>query len=517
MKRRTFVQRLAATGIVLPMTMGFPRLRAFAKSPGPSQFARISGAANNNVLVLIRLAGGNDGLNTVVPYTSSDYYTARKQGSADNLSIAADTVVKLAGSNTLGLHPNLAPLAEFFTEKKLAIVENVGYPNQNLSHFRSTDIWLSASDYNVYENAGWYAKYLEELYPDYPDVLPKDPFAIELGTYLSTTLIGEKNNMGIAVADLSYIPGLPGSDPVADTHAGQEEEYVKQIALQANLFANSIIEAGKKQTTNKVTYPSGNTLGTSLAAISRLIAAGLGTQMYIVNVGGYDTHTNELAAHVTLHTQLAGALSAFQRDLEAFGTDTKVATMTISEFGRRVASNGTGTDHGSAAPLFVLGKGVNGGIYGNDPNLTNLEGNGNIRMEYDFRQIYASVLGQWFGAPEDVIQPKALPRHFDQLPLFQTSASSADAASVATAILQVGQNYPNPAVASTVVPIFGVKAGMDARISLYTTDGRRVLAESVVPGQTSVTLDTRGLPTGTYIYELTAGDQRRSRTMVVAR
>lgn len=514
MKRRTFIQRLAGTGIVLPIAMGFPRMRAFAKSPAGSQFMRLASSTNDHVMVMIRLAGGNDGLNTIVPYQNDVYYTARKRGTADDLSIAAEQVLKLPGNDRLGFHPALQPLVELYNEKKMSIVQNVGYPGQNLSHFRSTDIWLSGSDWNVYDSAGWYAKYLEEIYPDYPDVLPKDPFAIELGTFLSTTLIGEKNNMGVSVADLSYIPGQPGVDPVRDTHAGEEEEYVREIARQSNIFSNAIIAAALKVPANRVTYPAGNNLALALSGIAKLIAGGLGTQMYIVNVGGYDTHTNQLAAQQTLHASLAAAVLAFQRDMEAFGLDNRVCTMTISEFGRRVASNGTGTDHGSAAPLFVFGTGVQGGFIGNEPNLTDLEAPGNIKMQYDFRQVYASVLGQWYGATEDLISPKALPRTFQQLPIFKVTSSGVAAPENITT-LQLGQNFPNPAKEMTTIPIDGVLTADGATLTLYTTDGRRVLSERIGPGQRSVDIPTRSLASGTYVYELSSAGQRRSRTMVV--
>jgi uncharacterized protein (DUF1501 family) len=517
MKRRSFLQKLASTGIVLPIAMGFPRMRAFAKSPKGSPFMRLASSTNDHIMVLIRLAGGNDGLNTVVPYTNGDYYKARAQGTPDDISIAANAVTKLPGSNTLGLHPSLAPLAALYGEKKMTIVQNVGYPNQNLSHFRSTDIWLSGSDADVYDNAGWYAKYLEEKYPDYPDVLPNDPFAIEFGTYLSTTLIGDKGNMGIALADLSYIPGVPGVDPVRPTHAGDEEEYVRQIALQSNIFSNSIIAAALKQATNKVTYPdaAANPLAGALSGIAKLIAGGLGTQMYIVNVGNYDTHSGQLDQQAKLHKLFAEAVVPFQRDLEAFGLDDRVCMMTISEFGRRVESNGTGTDHGSASPLFVIGSGVLGGILGHDPDLGNLEGPGNLKMQYDFRQVYASVLGQWFGAEEDQIAPKALPRHFDQLPIFKTEGT-VSVPSETLATFQLGQNYPNPAATSTRIPVDGIAAGMDARLTLYDMNGRELLARPVAPGETSVELSARSLPSGTYVYELAAGGVRRTRTMIVA-
>jgi len=514
MKRRTFIQRLAGTGVIVPVALGFPRLRAFAKAPSGSLFAKLGMAANDNVMVMIRLAGGNDGLNTMVPYTNDTYYTARKAGTADDLSIAASSVLKLPGYDTLGLHPSLAALLPLYAEGKMTVVQNVGYPNQNLSHFRSTDIWLSGSDWNVYQNSGWYARYLEELYPDYPDVLPAEPFAIELGTYLSTTLVGEQQNMGIAVADLSYVPGQPDPDPVRATHAGEEEAYVREVMRQSNIFANSIIAAAGRQTTNMVPYPTGS-LSAGLAAIARLIAAGMKTQMYIVNVGGYDTHTNQLATQATLHQNLADAVAAFQRDLEAFQIDNRVCLMTVSEFGRRVASNGTGTDHGSAAPLFVFGSGVIGGILGSDASLTDLEGPGNIKMEIDFRQVYASVLAQWYGAADDQLTP-ALPREFQQVPIFDPlSPGSVGTGTTAAHGVTLGQNVPNPASVTTTIPFERLRS--DGHLTLYSLDGRRFLAHEVEAGQSSLSLNVTALPAGTYLYELDVDGRRQARQMVITR
>ena len=324
--------------------------------------------------------------------------------------------------------------------------------------------------------------------------------------------------MGIALADLSYIPGVPGVDPVRNTHAGEEEEYVRQIALQSNIFSNAIIAAALKQTANKVAYPDAatNPLAGALAGIAKLIAGGLTTQMYIVNVGNYDTHSGQLDQQAKLHKLFAEAVVPFQRDLEAFGLDDRVCMMTISEFGRRVESNGTGTDHGSASPLFVIGSGVQGGIIGHDPDLGDLEGPGNLKMQYDFRQVYASVLGQWYGAEEGEIAPKALPRHFDQLPIFKTQGTvSVPTETLAT--FGLGQNYPNPAATATRIPVEGITGGMDARLTLYDMTGRAIMTQPVAPGETSVELNARSLPSGTYLYELTAGGLRRTRTMIVAR
>ncbi|MGE3802866.1 MAG: DUF1501 domain-containing protein, partial [Candidatus Kapaibacterium sp.] len=489
MKRRKFIQRVASTGIVLPIAFGFPRLRAFGQSPKGSPFTRLMAAENDHIFVIIRLAGGNDGLNNVIPYANDLYYNARFAGTADDLSIPANQVVKLPDSDTMGLHPSFQPLLDLYGEGKMTLVQNVAYPGQNLSHFRSTDIWLSGSDANVFDDAGWYAKYLEAKYPDYPEVLPASPFAIEFGNFLSTTLIGEENNMGIAVGNLDYIPGLPGNDDIASTKAGEEEAYVREVIRQSNIFSNAVLAAYVGGTDNSGHYTNASgTLGQGLAAVARMIQGGLGTRMYILNVGGYDTHTNQLTTHANLLSQLANAIKEFQRDLETLGLADRVCAGTISEFGRRVQSNGTGTDHGEAAPAFFFGHGVNGGIIGTDPNLSDLTGPGNLKMEYDFRQLYASILGQWYEATDSELAP-ALPHTFEQLPIFKVSGSSVTDTDALAAGFTIGQNAPNPARSRVSIPVGGVKSGMNARFSLYTVEGRELLAQPVNPGQTSVEVD----------------------------
>ena len=510
MKRRTFIQQLAATGMILPVSLGFPRLRAFAQAPPGSEFMKLASVDNDVITVIIRLAGGNDGLNTVVPYTNAEYYKLRTDGS---LFIKDTDVLKLSGNSSMGLHPSLAGLKTLYEEQKVSIIQNVGYPNQNFSHFRSTDIWLSGTDADVFDTSGWYAKFLEELYPDYPGVLPTDPFAIELGTFLSSTLIGRKNNMGIAISNVDYIPDQPDDMPEPTTHVGIEEAYVREIIKQTNIFTSRIIESASKQTKNMVTYPANNQLATGLAGIARIMAGGLKTQMYIVNVGGYDTHSNQLTQHANLHKQFADAVLAFQRDLEAFGLDKRVCMMTISEFGRRAISNGSGTDHGSAAPLFVIGSGVNGGFIGADPNLNALQGTGNIPMVHDFRQIYASLLGQWYGAGEELYVPSALPRSFAQLPIFKKLSTSISEQN--TSNLQLGMHFPNPANEYTVIPVGGIYSGMHGNLKIFTPEGRFISEYNILPGTESIEIDTRSLPSGMYLYSLQCGNKELTQTMIV--
>ncbi len=513
MKRRSFLRHLGSAGLVLPITLRAQNVTAFAQTMGASPFARAAFGEQDRVIVILRLFGGNDGVNTVVSYHDESYYKARTEGGAD-VSVRPEFVLPLPDSATLGFNENLVRLQQLYREGKVAVVQNVGYPNQNLSHFRSTDIWLTASDPDRFQASGWYARYLEHRYPEYPDLLPSDPYAIELGTTLGLSLVGQRHDMGIALFDLSYVPERPDpGDPVLLSR-DEEELYLRQLQQQVNVFSGSILDASARAPENMV-FPTDTTLGRDLATVARLIAGGLGTQMYVVNIDGFDTHHNHRARHNQMLGHLGECIYRFQRDLEAFGIDHRVTTMTISEFGRRVTTVGNGTEHGAAAPMFVVGSGVNGGLIGHDPDMDDLDGDGSLKMEFDFRQVYASVLGQWFGASDREIDA-ALPRQFAQLPIFKHGGASSALGAAAASALVLGQSVPNPAHESAMIPFDGVPGGAGAVLALYRLDGQRVLVLPVMPGERSVTVDTRALPSGTYLYELVAGPLRRARTMIVA-
>jgi uncharacterized protein (DUF1501 family) len=510
MKRRTFIQRAASAGIMLPAMWGLNPLRAFAHGAGSSPFRRLLAGENDRVLVLVRFFGGNDGLNTLVPFRDDRYYQLRGAGTEIDLSIPPNTLAPLDGHDLLAFHPSFAPIANLYNEGKVSIVQNVGYPNQNLSHFRSTDIWLSASDADVYDTSGWFARYLEEKYPEYPDVLPKDPFAIELDSHLGTTLVGRKADMGTTLNDLDYIPDAPDANSAPSTHGEEEEGYILEIERQSNVFMNALAAAESRQRTNLVEYPGdGNVLAANLARIARLIAAGVGTKMFIVNVDGFDLHNQQAPRHQWLLAYCADAIYAFQRDLEAFKLDHRVSTLTISEFGRRVVPNGTGTDHGAAAPLFAIGSEVIGGVIGHEPDLGDLDANGNLKMDFDFRQIYASVLGEWFGASDAEISAGALARSYDQLPIFRKLGD------VASNRLGLGQSYPNPASTTATIPIAGTSLAVT--LSLYTSDGRRLRSERVTPRNGGIVIDVSALAPASYIYEIDDNGARGVGKMVVVR
>lgn len=416
MKRRTFITSAAAAaaGSVL-----LDSVQARPSSP-LALLAQINAAENDKILVLVQLFGGNDGLNTVIPALDDRYYQIRP-------SIA---IPKAQCWNSIGdiyLHPALAAgnkqgMARMLDVGSLVIVQGIGYDHPNLSHFRSTDIWLSGinnSDPNVRLDTGWLGRYLEKKYPNFPNALPPDPLAINFGGF-SLALTSEKGRMGIEVENPSQLSGGSATgaetlDPDATgTRYEIEYNFIADIANRSNTYASrvkSAYAAGK--TRLKGAYGS-DSFSQQMASVAALIAGGLDTRVYVVTLGGFDTHVSQQQPEVAmggaqpaLLARLADGIAQFQYDLlmlDQAGTKVsdRVVGMTISEFGRRPYENGSlGTDHGAASVQFLFGTQVNSGVYGNPPDLTNFDANGDLRWQIDYRQIYASVLTTWFGLTLD--------------------------------------------------------------------------------------------------------------------
>ncbi|MDX9760363.1 MAG: DUF1501 domain-containing protein, partial [Bacteroidota bacterium] len=411
MKRRDFVKTGIAAGVVASTVGGmFDPFAVKAYANAPSLARAAMNAGTGRVLVVIQLDGGNDGLNTVVPHEDAVYHNKRG-------SLAITNSLRI--NDTLGWHPAMTGFEQLYNDGQIAIVQNVGYPNPNRSHFRSTDIWFTGSNNSNPPDAqtmledGWLGRYLDTRYPGYPDpaVTPEHPLAIEIGTTTSLMMQGENMGMSMAIYDpdtfYRIISGtdISGGDPPdTSTPAGLELEYIRTIALEANTYAKPVRDAAGGVTNHDV-YPAGNDVAERLKIVARLIAGGLDTPIYVVAQKGYDTHAQQDSGGTPRHTQLLGRLSdaitAFFADLKLFGQQNRVAVMTLSEFGRRVESNGTaGTDHGTAAPMFFIGPEVHGGVHGANPNLSDLDRVGDIKHEFDFKQTYASVLRQWFGVNE---------------------------------------------------------------------------------------------------------------------
>ena len=387
---------VVSAGMVMPAI--FSRGVASAKTLA-SEGAHTSQAASDRTLIVVQMAGGNDGLNTVVPYTDALYKKMRP-----TLALTENKVLTLDGR--LGLHPNLAPLKTLWDQGHLAIVEGVGYPNQSLSHFQAMDIWQTL-DLNGNGGEGWLGK----LVSGWVDQ-DGHPFkALDIGTQTAQALASISSPVPTMANTQSYrlandpfdadggnarIQALmklyntyPKSSPYAallDTTALNAQEGTRQLRAADAAYHPA------------VTYPTGP-FAAGLKVLAEAIVQGLGLRVGYVTLGGFDTHANQQATHDTLMKTLAEGLSAFYNDLMKHGKADNVVVMTWSEFGRRVEENGSlGTDHGTAAPLFVLGNPVNRGIYGEPPSLSSLDQNGNLKYTIDFRSVYATVLDRWMGA-----------------------------------------------------------------------------------------------------------------------
>jgi uncharacterized protein (DUF1501 family) len=391
MKRRDFLSNFSSvTGAAL----------LSAHAPGWAQaVAQRASGVQERILILIELKGGNDGLNTVVPYADSAYYQLR-----NTIGIKSDEVIKL--DDKVGLHPELKAMLPFWEKNELAIVQGVGYPEANLSHFRSIEIWDTASKANEYISDGWVTRGMQA------------GLSVKAKYTAEGVLIG-MNDFG----PLAGAKAVSLNDPVAFVNQSRLAR-VNELATSTQNPAlryllnveNEISQAadglkGDKYAFNTV-FPTGQ-FGNGVAAAAQIVASqrgekGGGVPVMCLTLGSFDTHQNQLGTHAGLLKQLAEGMAALKSALTELGAWDRTMVMTFSEFGRRARQNSSGgSDHGTAAPHFIAGGAVRGGIYGKAPDLNRLDGNQNVLYTTDFRQIYTTVAQQWWGVnAESVVRGK---------------------------------------------------------------------------------------------------------------
>jgi uncharacterized protein (DUF1501 family) len=412
--------------VLLPALLPGVSLRALVS---PFLHTVVRDEAQDKVLVLIQLSGGNDGLNTVIPL---EYYDAYHSARA-NIAIPEEKILRLEGFDGTGLNPAMPELQRLFNAGKVSIIQGVSYPQPNFSHFRATDIWLTGADAGQVLPTGWAGRYLDREYPhfpqDYPNVTMPDPLAIQVGSLVSPALQGPSLTMGMAISNPNSFYELIGDKaaPVNDSRAGDQLAYIREMSVKTDQYAGVIKTAAMKVTKQSDKYPAGgkNALADQLKIVARLIAGGLQTRIYLVSMGGFDTHARQTDAtdtttgvHAKLLAKLSEAINAFQDDLAYLQVENRVVGMTFSEFGRRIQSNASGgTDHGAAAPVFIFGKGVRSGVIGQNPTWpSKLTVNDNLAMQYDFRAVYTTLLEKWFRTNE-ALTSEVLFRDYPTLPL----------------------------------------------------------------------------------------------------
>jgi len=385
------------------------------------------GAGGGKILVVIEMSGGNDGLNTVIPYDDPAYPKARP-----NIGLAKDDVLQIGktpAAQSVALHPGMKALHGMFEKGQVAVVNGVGYPQPNRSHFYSMDIWqMGDPSATPRERTGWLARYF-----DADGHFKGNPLGgVVLGSELPLALQSLNSPVAVIGNGGDYGFGSKAADrkqqmeafqslyanpaPATGTVANGGDEFIRNVGNEVYTSTQTIKEALQKYDIKAgaaANYPNNNGLAARLQTIAKLITGGLTTRVYYAGIGGFDTHANQPNGHGNLLTSLSEAVAAFHRDLELQGRGKNVMTMTFSEFGRRVQENGSrGTDHGAASVMFAIGGGLRGGVFGEYPSLTNLD-DGDLRFTTDFRGVYATVLDSWLAAPsETVLRGKFTPVKF---------------------------------------------------------------------------------------------------------
>ena len=468
----------------------------------------------DRVLVMIYLEGGNDGLNTVIPLDRLSELNYLRP----NLFLEDSDMLPLPDSQ-VALHPALSDFKTLYQKYQLQIVQNVGYPDPNFSHFRSTDIWMSGSDSDEVVSSGWIGRNLEYDFPGYPDEFPNedmpDPLAVELGYGSSLLFQGVANSLNVTIDSVDsfyeFINNVEQDAP--DTPAGDKLKFIRLIARQSEQFGQRILDVAGNVNSH-VPYPPDNYLGDQLKIVSKLIAGGSQTPVYLVKLFGFDTHDSQVndydhstGEHANLLKLLNDAVAAFIEDLEYHGVEEKVLGMTFSEFGRTILSNASnGTDHGTAAPMFFFGSAVKGGVLGDNPVLDRfMEYEDNLAHQYDFRQLYASVLEKWFGL-DTGIRNDILFKDYVTLDIIANRITSIPDLRSRDELTV----YPNPVSETASIRFEG--DGHFAEISVMDVQGRildRIFRGNSVRGHNEVPWNSRNLKPGRYFVVLEAGDQRK--------
>lgn len=357
---------------------------------------------DKSILVLVQLAGGNDGLNTLIPYEDSNYYRLRPK-----IGIKKDNSLVL--NDTHALNSAMGKMSELYKEGKMGIIQNVGYPNPNRSHFRSTEIWETAVDSDRTSSTGWIGRFLDNQCYGIPTD-STDPLAIHMTNNTPQSFGGKHPHSTFGFVNRINRRENDDTRHLLESSYGKTSGENDNSTFLKQTLMNTLVTEKKVQQKldaykSSYKYPNSG-LASSLKNVAALIHSGFPTRVYFVSIGGFDTHSNQLSNHGNLLGQLSDALYAFQKDLEGHKLDHQVLTMTFSEFGRRPSENdSSGTDHGTAAPLFVLGSKVKGGMYGTAPNL-NLQKNQDMQFGTDFRQVYATTLEKWMNCSSEGILGK---------------------------------------------------------------------------------------------------------------
>jgi uncharacterized protein (DUF1501 family) len=515
MKRREFIKNTGTASLAVPLTLNGLKLSAISRLP----LLSAANAVSDRVLVIVQLLGGNDGLNTVVPINQY----ANLQKARPNVILPYNKLLNV--TPTIGFHPAITGLRSLYTAGNLGIIQSVGYPDQNRSHFRSIDIWRTGADSKEILTTGWAGRYLDTLHPGFPIGFPSatepNPIAIAMGSFVSETCQGKIANYSLALNDpFNFSQVYTGSaDALPAGNYGFELSFMRSAIKDSNAYASGISTAAKTGK-NKVPYPDTD-IAHQLKNVALMISGGMKTKIYVVTQDFFDTHAHQvqpgnttLGSHANLLKNISDAINAFQKDIKAQGLQNRVIGVSLSEFGRQIKSNASlGTDHGTAAPLFLFGTCVKPQILGTNPIIPAVvpdqEG---VAMQHDFRDVYGSLLQDWFGADITTVK-NVFYTGFKYLDLIApackivpvtnttTTATRADEKIITSARLKV---YPNPTTSFSTVE-FMVSEEEHIQVSLYDSSGNqlKILTNKVLAaGRQQLSIDLSSYPSGYYFVRI---------------
>lgn len=562
--RRDFLKKLPLA-MSIPFTIGGIPLRVLGEG---NSLSRMAAASNNDrVLIILQLAGGNDGLNCLIPVEKYDEYYSRRA----NIAIPAKNSVRkyipldstIAADAQVGLHPDMQAMKGLYDKGRLTVVQGVSYKNNNGSHFRGRDIWFMGGSADDYFQSGWVGRYLQgefapQKYPeDFPNTEMPDPLAIEMGNDVSL-IFHQQGSIptSISLNDPTSFAELVGElegfideqvDPrglppefLEGSPYYKELDWILSLEDKSKDYAQRLYEiylaGGQGSVTYPETYPFNapegslrNPLTPQLKLISRLLAGGCKTKVFLVKIGGFDTHADQvekfdptMGGHAALVYHISAAMNAFQDDLRARGIEDRVLSVTTSEFGRRIQSNGSyGTDHGTGGPLFIFGRGVEPGVVGKVPDLSQ----SNIEMQFDYRLIYGNIMKDWMLVDDqrlNEIFPGLMTTAgtsdgvtFEQLPLAQQVITSTEG--FIGDRFSLKDCFPNPAKEKTTVH-FMLNSNYQVTVNLMNNQGKqmKVMVDGMYePGEHKVEVDLTGLAAGHYVYQLKTGFYKESKKLVI--
>lgn len=513
--RRSFMQSIGLVGGGT-IAMGGTNLTASTASPLAEALA--ASDCGDRVLVLVRLKGGNDGLNTIVPLYDYDTYATKRPTIRHN----ENSIYRLNGN--FGIPESMERMVDLWGNGMMKVVHGVGYDNQDLSHFVSADIWAS-SDTNNRTDTGFLGRYFEHIYPDFLTNPPLIPAAIQIGSQGNLLFEGEETSYAFTVANAGQLESVATTGLLHDVldvpgcTYGEQLQFMRAMTNTTVKYTGIINEAYSRAT-NAVEYGTGS-LASQLSLIARMIKGGLGTKVYMVTLDGFDTHADQVNLHNSNMRDLSESMALFYKDLRATGVDKNVVSMTFSEFGRRIEENGSfGTDHGAASPVMLFGPALRGnGFQGRHPDLNDPDEIGNLKHSTDFRRLYATLLRDWLCVDAAVTKNVILGRNFSSMKLgFETASDTLGTTDFDST--KGFQHFGTIHNGETFLE-FTMKQTAKVTVTLYNIVGLEIgtLAnEMMFEGNKKInirqTLD-RQLFTGQYIYKIEFAGQRYSKSILV--